>query len=60
MKTPVVIVAATLTLAILLAGWLLIAAGTRGENTPVDRISRAEPYPSSLRTQGPILRAISF
>jgi hypothetical protein len=32
MKAPVVIVTATLTLAILLAASFLIAAGTRGEN----------------------------
>ena len=32
MKAPVVIVTATLTLAILLAATLLIATGTRGEN----------------------------
>jgi hypothetical protein len=32
MKAPVVIVTATLTLAILLAASLLIATGTRGEN----------------------------
>ena len=31
MKTPVVLVAATLTVAILLAAALLIATGTRGE-----------------------------
>lgn len=31
MKTPVVLVAATLTVAILLAAFLLIATGTRGE-----------------------------
>jgi hypothetical protein len=39
MKAPVVIVTATLTLAILLAASLLIATGTRGENAflpPVD------------------------
>ena len=33
MKTPVVLVAATLTLAILLAASFLIATGTRGEDT---------------------------
>jgi hypothetical protein len=37
MKAPVLIVTATLALAILLAGWLLIATGTRG------RVSQAEP-----------------
>ncbi|WP_291576680.1 hypothetical protein [Bradyrhizobium sp.] len=31
MKTPVVLVAATLTVAILLAAFLLIATGTRGD-----------------------------
>jgi hypothetical protein len=39
MKAPVVIVTATLTLAILLAASLLIVTGTRGENAfrlPVD------------------------
>jgi hypothetical protein len=39
MKAPVVIVTATLTLAILLAASFLIATGTRGENAfrrPVD------------------------
>ena len=54
MKAPVIIVTVTLALAILLAGWLLIAAGTRG------RVSQAEPYSSSLRTQGPIRRVVSF
>jgi hypothetical protein len=34
MKAPVLIVTVTLALAILLAGWLLIATGTRGENAP--------------------------
>jgi hypothetical protein len=34
MKTPVVLVAATLTAAILLAASLLIATGTRGEGAP--------------------------
>jgi hypothetical protein len=33
MKTPVVLVTATLTLAILLAASFLIATGTRGEET---------------------------
>jgi hypothetical protein len=32
MKTPVVLVAATLTVAILLAAFLLIATGTRGDD----------------------------
>jgi ABC-type taurine transport system ATPase subunit len=54
MKAAVLIVTVTLALAILLAGWLLIAAGTRG------RVSQAEPYSSSLRTQGPIRRVVSF
>ena len=34
MKTPVVLVTVALTLAILLAASLLIATGTRGEDTP--------------------------
>jgi hypothetical protein len=54
MKAAVLIVTVTLALAILLAGWLLIATGTRG------RVSQAEPYSSSLRTQGPIRRVVSF
>ncbi len=33
MKTPVVLVAATLTVAILLATFLLIATGTRGDDS---------------------------
>jgi hypothetical protein len=33
MKTPVVLVAATLTVAILLAAFLLIATGTRGDDS---------------------------
>jgi hypothetical protein len=50
MKAPVVIVTATLTLAILLAASLLIATGTRGENAlrlptwnPAGRILPAPP-----------------
>jgi hypothetical protein len=34
MKTPVVLVAVSLTLAILLSASLLIATGARGENAP--------------------------
>jgi hypothetical protein len=34
MKTPVILVAAALTIAILLAASLLIATGTRGEDAP--------------------------
>jgi len=34
MKTPVILVAAALTVAILLAASLVIATGTRGENAP--------------------------
>jgi hypothetical protein len=34
MKTPVVLVTITLTVAILLAASLLIATGTRGESNP--------------------------
>jgi hypothetical protein len=34
MKTPVALVTAALTIAILLAASLLIATGTRGEDTP--------------------------
>jgi hypothetical protein len=37
MKTPLVLVAATLTVAILLATSLLIVTGTRGENAPWPR-----------------------
>jgi len=46
MKAPVVIVTATLTVAILLAASLLIATGTRGENAPRPpggKISHAVP-----------------
>jgi hypothetical protein len=46
MKAPVLIVTATLALAILLAGWLLIAAGTRGESAPAGKISQAVPIAS--------------
>jgi hypothetical protein len=35
MRTPVILVTATLTVAILLAASLLIATGTRGENAPL-------------------------
>jgi hypothetical protein len=35
MKAPVILVTATLTVAILLAVSLLIATGTRGENAPL-------------------------
>jgi hypothetical protein len=34
MKTPVILVAVALTVAILLAASLVIATGTRGENAP--------------------------
>jgi hypothetical protein len=50
MKAPVVLVTATLTLAILLAASLLIVTGTRGENAlrlpaayPADPIALAPP-----------------
>jgi len=43
MKAPVLIVTATLALAILLTGWLLIATGTRGENAPAGKISSVVP-----------------
>jgi hypothetical protein len=50
MKTPVVLVAVTLTVAILLAASLLIATGTRGESAlwplaadPAARIPLASP-----------------
>jgi hypothetical protein len=43
MKAPVLIVTATLTFAILLAGWLLIATGTRSENAPAGKLSQAGP-----------------
>ena len=39
MKAPVVLVAATLTVAILLAASFLIATGTRGENAFAVRLS---------------------
>ena len=42
MKAPVIIVTATLTAAILLAGWLLIAA-TRSEAVPAGKLSQAAP-----------------
>jgi hypothetical protein len=49
MRAPVILVTATLTVAILLAVSLLIATGTRGENAPlpaqpaVERISAVTP-----------------
>jgi hypothetical protein len=43
MKAPVLIVTATLTAAILLAGWLLIITGAHGENAPVEKISQVPP-----------------
>jgi hypothetical protein len=49
MKAPLILVTATLTVAILLAVSLLIATGTRGENAPsrlplpAKRISAAMP-----------------
>jgi hypothetical protein len=42
MKAPVLIVTATLALAILLAGWLLIAA-TSEEEAPTGKLSLTEP-----------------
>jgi hypothetical protein len=49
MKTPVVLVTATLTVAILLAASFLIATGTRGENAfglrPDIPASRSLPTP---------------
>jgi hypothetical protein len=39
MKTPVILVTAALTAAILLAASLLIATGTRGENAPAGQLS---------------------
>jgi hypothetical protein len=46
MKTPVVLVAATLTLAILLAASFLIATGTRGEDT--DRVISQQHAPAVM------------
>jgi hypothetical protein len=43
MKTPVVLVTATLTVAILLAASLLIATGTRGENALWPLTGRTAP-----------------
>ena len=47
MKAPVILVTATLTVAILLAASLLIATGRRGENppprSPAERISAVMP-----------------
>jgi hypothetical protein len=47
MKAPLILVTATLTVAILLAVSLLIATGTRGENAPLPppakRVSAAMP-----------------
>jgi hypothetical protein len=43
MKTPVLIVTAALTAAILLAASLLIATGTRGEGAPADRVVSTSP-----------------
>jgi hypothetical protein len=48
MKTPVVLVTATLTVAILLAASFLIATGTRGENA--FRLGSDDPAGKSLRT----------
>ncbi len=45
MKAPVLIVTVTLALAILLAGWLLIAAA-HSDNTPVGKLSQTEPIAS--------------
>jgi len=42
MKAPVILVTATLTVAILLAVSLLIATGTRGENAPLRKSPPAE------------------
>jgi hypothetical protein len=41
MKSPVVLVSATLAVAILLAASLLIATGTRGDDTPPPLADRA-------------------
>jgi len=42
MKAPVILVTATLTAAILLAGWLLIIT-TRSEAVPAGKLSQAAP-----------------
>jgi hypothetical protein len=49
MKTPVVLVAVTLTVAILLAASLLIATGTRGESAlgPLADRPAGRPQPAS-------------
>lgn len=47
MKTPVALVTATLTVAILLAATLLIATGTRGEGTLPRSDSAAQAAPTS-------------
>jgi hypothetical protein len=49
MKAPVVLVTATLTLAILLAASLLIVTGTRGENA----LRLPAAYPADLITPAP-------
>jgi aldose sugar dehydrogenase len=46
MKTPVVLVTATLTVAILLAASFLIATGTRGEDT--DRVIGQQHAPAVM------------
>jgi hypothetical protein len=46
MKTPVVLVTATLTVAILLAASFLIATGTRGEDT--DRVISKQQAPAVM------------
>jgi hypothetical protein len=49
MKTPVVLVAVTLAMAILLAASLVIATGTRGESAPgplTDRLAGRSPLAS--------------
>ena len=58
MKALVVIVSATLTVAILLTGALLIATSTRGKSMPAGKISLAMSYPSSLRTFAGTTQAI--
>ena len=63
MKAPVLVVTATLTIAILLAGALLIATGSRGEDAPRPRpgkMSEASSLSSSPQTQGSMRRALSF
>jgi hypothetical protein len=49
MKAPVILVTATLTVAILLAVSLLLATGTRGENAPL----RPQPPAEGISTAMP-------